>query len=201
MSPAGMAARGHSSAAYWERPPAATTLVATSCLQRRYRDVGARTDAVLTAYAVALDRDGGVAGWNETDGLSGDVTGIVRATTGRRTLVLAGQLGAGPVTLGSDRFAIVEIHGHVADLGLSGESVRRRIDLVIGRIDTTIVSRQRLATADGIWPAALASSPRGDVAIAWVECRSTCNTGELRLRVAVRAAGTRHARCRPSRRR
>jgi hypothetical protein len=56
----------------------------------------------------------------------------------------------------------------------------------------TIVRRQRLATADGIWPAALATSPRGDVAVAWVECITTCDFDRLRLRVAVRPAGTRH---------
>jgi hypothetical protein len=149
--------------------------------------VGFRSD-----FSAALDRDGRVAGWNETDGLTDYVTGLVRSTTGRRTLVLDGQLGAGPVTLGTDQFAIVEIHGHDADDGVSGDAVRRRIDLVIAHTDPTIVRRQRLAKADGIWPAAVASSPRGDVAAAWVECQNTCFDVDNRLRVAVRAAGTRH---------
>ncbi len=148
--------------------------------------IGFRSD-----FEATLLGQSALAAWNERS-QTDVVSAALRSTTTRRLESLHGQLGGGPVSLGDHRVALVDISGSPDPENEDG--VHQDLEVVTARSDTSVVRRERLASADGIWAGALASSPRGDLAVAWVECRRYPQCGQQEgqhLRVSVRpAAGT-----------
>ncbi len=146
------------------------------------------------AAAIAYGGSGaGLVSWSPSC-VSGPRVTRLASTSGQVLATVPRVLAQPPVVYGNDRTVLVRRRLLTPATDFRHDS-RTRLDIAFGRTSGTVAKARTLVTITNLEHLAFAGSPRGDLAVAWIEYRclrdsqGTCLSERRRLRVAVRPAG------------
>ena len=150
--------------------------------------------ATQCAPAIAFGGSGaGLVSWSPSC-VSGPRVTTLASTSGQVLATVPRVLAQPPVVYGHDRTALLRQRLLTPATDLRHDS-RTRLDIAFGRTGGSVGKARTLATVTNLEHLAFAGSPRGDLAVAWIEyrCRrdasGDCLSERRRLRIAVRPAG------------
>ncbi len=146
------------------------------------------------APAIAFGGSGaGLVSWSPSC-VSGPRVTRLASTSGQVLATVPRVLAQPPVVYGRDRTVLLRQRLLTRATDFKHDS-RTRLDVAFGRTSGSVGKARTLVTITNLEHLAFAGSPRGDLAVAWIEyrCRrdasGTCLSERRRLRVAVRPAG------------
>ncbi len=134
----------------------------------------------------------GIVGWSPSCVSGPRVTTI--ASTSGQVLRTVPRVLAQPIAVYGTRTVLLRQRLLTRATDFKHDS-RTRLDVAFGRTDGTVGAARPLVTITNLEHLAFASSPRGDLAVGWIEFSCTrdgsgnCLTERRRLRIAVRPAG------------